>query len=48
MLDEDAVGICTTCKEWTSVSLSCCGDGVEYEGHIIYDLADLYEIEEEE
>ena len=34
---KDACGMCVACKEWTTVAESCCGAGVEYEGHIYFD-----------
>lgn len=32
---EKIEGVCTECKEWTTLLGSCCGAPIKYEGHIV-------------
>lgn len=39
---EEIEGICTRCGEHTTLAISCCGAGVECEGHV-YHIEDIEE-----
>ena len=32
---DDRVGMCSRCKEWTSIKDSCCGVGIWFEGSLV-------------
>ncbi len=43
----DRIGMCSECKEWTSIEDPCCNAGVWFEGSLEYPDADTEDLNKE-